>query len=529
MKFKPILPPSWLRFLLINLLVLAVFFRFTNLDQKVYWFDETMTSIKISAFTNYEEAFNGQIISLKDLNQKYNHPDPEITVIDTVKNLSVNDPKHTPLYFVMARLWIEWFNSSIGVIRLLSALISLLLFPSVYWLCLELFKSSLVAGIATALIAVSPLHFLYAEEARMYGLHSVIILLSSATLLRAMRQQTKLNWAIYAITISLGLYTHTLFGLVAIGHGIYLTITAGFRHKQTLFNYIIASSLGLLSFIPWIMQIFAHPKGYFFALEWHTKPLPLPSLMTWWAINLSRIFVDFNPTYQPDTDFSTFKNPLSISLILLVLILVFYSIYFLVSHTPKNIWLFVLILIGLTGTTLAAQDVFQGGIRSFNIRYLMASCLGIHLAIAYLLATKISSISPTQQKLWQMVMIAIISSGIISCGIILPQQIWWNKAYNSMSPQIAKIVNQGNNSLLVITDFWRSKYNFWSLNQFLAEQVKLQLVSEDDFREIPDGFSDVFLFNPSQKLQEKLAQQGNLNLELIPEINEKQMQIWRIK
>ena len=532
MNFKLILPPSWLRFLMITLLMLAAFFRFTNLDQKVYWFDEIATSVKISAYTDYEdESFNGQIIGIKDLRKKTIYPDPEISVIDVIKKLSVDDPKHTPLYFVMARLWIQWFGSSIGAIRFLSVLISLFIFISAYWLCLELFRSSLVAGLAIALIAVSPLHFLYAKEAKMYGLNTVIILLSSAALLRAIRQKTKMSWAIYAVTVSLGLYTHTLFALVAIGHGIYLIITEGSRCKQTLINYLMASGIGFVSFIPWIMRIFAHPNGYFSGLAWQSQPLPLPSLMTWWAVNLSRIFVDFNPTYQLGTDFSSFKNFLSVSLISLLLILVFYSIYFLVRHSPKEIWLFVFVLIGVTGITLAAQDILEGGIRSANPRYLMASYLGIHLAVAYLLGTKIKQIPPkiAQQKFWRIVMIGLILSGIISCGIILPKQKWWNKNFSSVSPQISGIINQADSPLLVITDFWRSKYNFWSLNQFLEKKVKIQLVCEDDFQKIPDGFSDVFLFNPSEKLLEKLSKQCNFNLKLIPGIDQEQMTIWQIR
>lgn len=44
-----------------------------------------------------------------------------------------------------------------------------------------------------ALIAVSPFHVLYAQEAREYSLWTVTILLSSAALLRAMRVKTKLS------------------------------------------------------------------------------------------------------------------------------------------------------------------------------------------------------------------------------------------------------------------------------------------------------------------------------------------------
>ncbi|MDJ0903406.1 MAG: hypothetical protein QNJ55_31860 [Xenococcus sp. MO_188.B8] len=38
------------RFLLISVLVIGIFFRFANLDKKVFWFDETATIFKISGY-----------------------------------------------------------------------------------------------------------------------------------------------------------------------------------------------------------------------------------------------------------------------------------------------------------------------------------------------------------------------------------------------------------------------------------------------------------------------------------------------
>ena len=68
-------------------------------------------------------------------------------------------------------------------IRSLSALISLLVFPSVYWLCRELFNVPLlVPGVAIALMAISPIQLVYAEEAQEYILWLVTILRSSALL-----------------------------------------------------------------------------------------------------------------------------------------------------------------------------------------------------------------------------------------------------------------------------------------------------------------------------------------------------------
>lgn len=49
------------------------FFRFTNLDEKFYWNDEAMNSLRASGYTEtelFEQVFNGHVIGIEDL-QKY--------------------------------------------------------------------------------------------------------------------------------------------------------------------------------------------------------------------------------------------------------------------------------------------------------------------------------------------------------------------------------------------------------------------------------------------------------------------------
>ncbi|MEO8893130.1 MAG: hypothetical protein ABI417_16695, partial [Coleofasciculaceae cyanobacterium] len=143
-------PPSWLRFLIIALLVLGLFFRLGNLDRKVYWFDETYTSLRTAGFTEAElvqNLSNAGIIDRETL-QTYQRPSSEKTVIDTLKSLALEDPQHPPFYYLLARFWMQIFGSSVTAMRSLPALISLLAFPSMYWLCLELFESPLVGWIS---------------------------------------------------------------------------------------------------------------------------------------------------------------------------------------------------------------------------------------------------------------------------------------------------------------------------------------------------------------------------------------------
>jgi uncharacterized membrane protein len=64
---------KWLQFLIVVVLVLGIFFRFANLGQKIYWVDESYTSLQISGYTEFElikQVGDGQVRNIKYL-QKY--------------------------------------------------------------------------------------------------------------------------------------------------------------------------------------------------------------------------------------------------------------------------------------------------------------------------------------------------------------------------------------------------------------------------------------------------------------------------
>jgi uncharacterized membrane protein len=219
-------PPleKWLRFLIIAVLAIGILFRFVNLDRKFYWIDENYTSLRVSGYTEAEiikQISYQKITSPSDL-QKYQQINPQKTLSNTLNSLATEDPQHPPLYYILARFWAQWFGSSVATMRSFAAVISLLVFPAIYWLAWELFESTAVAWIAIAIFAISPYHILFAQEARQYSLWTLTTILSSAALLRAMRPDVNQNpmllishWTLYAVTAAMGLYTHLLFICVA--------------------------------------------------------------------------------------------------------------------------------------------------------------------------------------------------------------------------------------------------------------------------------------------------------------------------
>ncbi len=102
-------------YLLISLVVLiGIILRFINLDYKVYWHDETYTSLRISGYTQEEvvgEVYQKNIVSVQEL-EKYQKVTPEKNVQDTLNSLALEDAMHPPLYFVSIRYWSQIFNGN---------------------------------------------------------------------------------------------------------------------------------------------------------------------------------------------------------------------------------------------------------------------------------------------------------------------------------------------------------------------------------------------------------------------------------
>lgn len=248
--------PLWLKYVALALIAVGIFLRFYGLGQKVYWIDETNSSLRTLGYTRSEliaTTFTGEVVSLEQLRQ-FQTLDPNRGWGDTWTALS-GTAEHTPLYFLLARAWISWVGHSVATMRFLSALFSVLVFPCLYWLCLELFGSATVGAIAMAMVAVTPIHMLYAQEARPYSLLSVLVLLSSTLLLRAMRSKTALPWVSYGLSLVAGLYTQLLFSLVALAHGLYALIMQGWRKS---WRALMTLGVAGLSLIPWLLLLVHH-------------------------------------------------------------------------------------------------------------------------------------------------------------------------------------------------------------------------------------------------------------------------------
>ncbi len=503
---------NWLLILLVVILAIGVACRILNLDTKPVWGDEAHTFSVVSGYASFsvisgyaesevlDQLSTDKIVSVSDF-LRYQYPNSDRTLADTLQKLYTD--VHPPLYFLTTRFWVESLGHSVSVLRSISAVFSILALPCMYWLCLELFSSPLVGGMATALLAVSPIQVIYAQEARPYSLLTLVVLFSGACLLWALRTRKKVAWFAYIAALILGLYSQYFFVLVVLGYGIYVFSIESFRFTKVFRQFLFATLLGFIAFLPWAIAVLLHLSYFKGASAWMSQhTLSLPGAIRLWSENISLSFVD--PRASEYFGLGKFGFYF---LLPPILVLVGYSIYYLYRKTPKQVYLFVFLLIGSTALPLVIADLILGGNRQIWPRYLIPCFLGVQISVAHLLSAKALSIEFTEKNwkrnVWLAVTAVLLTSGIFFCSIILQANTWWNKYGGEGTLRVAQIIAQAENPLVIVNRQRPGTVFFYNLKP----EVKLMFVDEKNsrsFKFINEG--DVFLLNPTKAMQAEIKQ-----------------------
>ena len=250
MKDRPTLVAIIL-LLLITLLALGL--RLYHLDAQSLWYDE--------AFSVY--------LARMDLG--------EIT-LRTAADIQ------PPLYYYLLHGWIELLGDSEAALRGLSLLFGVLTVPLIYAVAWQLFRSHLAGLLAALLVAVSPLHVWYGQEARMYTLLTFLSLLSSYFLLAVVRRDLALTtpgrarlassvagregtpevlveialWMAYTLTSVAAVYTHYFAFFVLVFQGLYVLLVwwrRGFHPARLILGGLVSGLLIILAYLPWLPHL----------------------------------------------------------------------------------------------------------------------------------------------------------------------------------------------------------------------------------------------------------------------------------
>ena len=245
-------------------LLLGVYLRVDRLDAPHYWYDEAITSLRVSGFAEREVAeyaSSRDVVRFGDV-RRFLDRRADSTFADTLRSLREEDPQHTPLFYLLARGWVAAVGDSVAKERLLAALIGIAALGALFWLALELFvrsgafASAEVCWLAAALTALSPYQVVYAREYREYSLWTLAIAVACACLLRARRLDTVAAWGCYAAAMALNFQVHLFGAMLGAGLGCWVLARDGFR--RAFWRYLAATGAAALGVLPWLWQIVQH-------------------------------------------------------------------------------------------------------------------------------------------------------------------------------------------------------------------------------------------------------------------------------
>lgn len=128
-----------------------------------------------------------------------------------------------PFYNLLLALWIRVAGISEVAVRFPSAVAGTLSVPLLYLLGRRMAGSS-VALLAAGLLAISPYHVWYSQEAKMYALIVLLALLSSVTLVEALERNRAVWWVAWAVVTTLMFYTHVVSILVFAAQALYVVL-----------------------------------------------------------------------------------------------------------------------------------------------------------------------------------------------------------------------------------------------------------------------------------------------------------------
>ncbi len=171
-------------------------------------------------------------------------------------------------YYLLLRPWLQLGQSEAWV-RLLSVIFGVAAIPAMFFLARRLTDSS-TALVAAALLAFSPTHIYYSQEARSYSLTIFLVLLSAFFFVRAVEENRTRDWAAWALAGTAAVYAHYFAALVLVVEGLSVLLLRPAR-VQWLRLVLWSAAIAVLA-LPGISFVLL--RGGSLNLPWIPQPTP---------------------------------------------------------------------------------------------------------------------------------------------------------------------------------------------------------------------------------------------------------------
>ncbi|MCG6897719.1 MAG: glycosyltransferase family 39 protein [Thiocapsa sp.] len=470
--------------------------RLIGLDHLPVWHDEVFTLLRVFGYPGdtWEILFSGRLLTPAEV-LAFQQPDPSRGWADTLRALAEH-PEHAPLYYLLGRVMAMLPLDPVTALRGTSALSSLLLPAAAFWVMRELFGRGPASWVAAAVVAVSPLHLLYAQEARQYALWTLLVLASSAALQRGLDRNRSRDWWLYGALVTLGLYSHLLFALMLPVHAAYAWIGAARAGGSWLRpsclpvrSWLSAVAAALVLFSPWVLVMVA---GFGEALnytQWMDRAVGAQRNLLAWGGHITRAFIDWSPDPDPP------------ALSLLWLIPIAGALVFYLARAPRpQVWLLALTAAAYLGIVLG-PDLVLGGSRSLHVRYGLPAVLALQLMVAWSIGSAFGS-AGTARVAAAVALALVMVLGVLSQWRIQQAETWWSKQFSAANIEVARTVNALDRPLVAVSPGGVAVGELVSLAYHLDDRIRIWGHGASRERLVlPEGFNGLVLLLPNEALR----------------------------
>lgn len=223
--------------LLLLILLLAIFLRMYHINLQSLWIDEGFTW----NLTQYADPF-----------------------------LVLRNDVHPPLYFLAMDAWVEVAGTSVLALRFFSVLPGLLSVALIYQLGREVeqhldMRRSMFPALAALLLAIADAEIFLAQEARSYTWQVLFASISMWGFLRWSRTAERRPLLIWLLSTVALIYTFYLGAFMGVAQGIYALLFLRNRQRVTAVGILVLAALSLL---PWLLLTGGEQSGNISYAEW---------------------------------------------------------------------------------------------------------------------------------------------------------------------------------------------------------------------------------------------------------------------
>jgi 4-amino-4-deoxy-L-arabinose transferase-like glycosyltransferase len=207
----------------IAILILAAALRLWGLNRQSLWFDEAVVA-SVAMLQTHE-------------------------IVPTIQWAE----KTPPLHYLLVHYWIMVFGPSEVSLRMPSLIAGVASVGILYLLLKRVYSEW--AGVAGALIlALSPYHIHYSQEARAYSLMVCWALWATFQLVKLIEKPTRNGAITYALLLAALLYTHLYGAMVVAAHVVTYATLAALRHRGKMPLWMFATTIlaAFIAYAPWM-------------------------------------------------------------------------------------------------------------------------------------------------------------------------------------------------------------------------------------------------------------------------------------